>query len=66
MRKTLDPIFEETFEFTVNSRSPPENILVECYDADKMGKDDPMGQVTHVMSYCVSISRFGVDHDSIR
>uniref|UniRef100_A0A7S3G1E6 Uncharacterized protein n=1 Tax=Palpitomonas bilix TaxID=652834 RepID=A0A7S3G1E6_9EUKA len=44
-RKTLNPQYDETFHFMISKTEPPSTILVECLDCDRVGKDDPMGQV---------------------
>lgn len=45
IKKNLNPVWNEEFNFTVQ-KGPPFNLRVVVYDYDSTGKDDPIGTAT--------------------
>ena len=45
IKKTLNPVWNETFEFLINVSRRQENLTIECFDYDIVGSNDSLGKV---------------------
>ena len=44
-KRTLNPVWDETFEFELDFAQRQDYLIVECFDWDLLGSDDPMGKI---------------------